>query len=232
MEETISLKEIFQTLKQRWKLLVAIPLLAMLAGALVSAFILTPKYERSAELLIYQAGTEEGVTQNDVRTSLELVGTYTQIIKSPRILNEVIDNQNLDYSLSTLQNMVSVTNQNNSQVLLVTVEADDPVEATDVVNELSSVFETQIPDILSTDNVTILSEAVVGEDPAPSSPNTVLNMAIAFVVGLMGAVGLAFLLEYLDTTVKTEKDIEKILDLPVLGAVSTMDAVETTRKSS
>ncbi|GAF21557.1 MULTISPECIES: YveK family protein [Shouchella] len=232
MEETISLKEIFQTLKQRWKLLVAIPLLAMLAGTLVSVFVLTPKYERSAELLIYQAGTEEGVTQNDVRTSLELVGTYTQIIKSPRILNDVIENGNLDYSLSTLQNMVSVTNQNNSQVLLVTVEADKPEEATAIVNEISTVFEAQIPDILSTDNVTILSEAVVGENPSPSSPNTILNMAIAFVVGLMGAVGLAFLLEYLDTTVKSEKDIEKILNLPVLGVVSTMDAVEPARKSS
>ena len=45
-------------------------------------------------------------------------------------------------------------------------------------------------------------------------------MAIAFVVGLMVSVGIAFLLEYLDNTIKLEQDIEKLLGLPVLGAMS------------
>jgi capsular polysaccharide biosynthesis protein len=39
----------------------------------------------------------------------------------------------------------------------------------------------------------------------------------------MAAVGLAFLLEYLDTTMKTEEDIEAVLDIPILGVIATMD---------
>ena len=56
-----------------------------------------------------------------------------------------------------------------------------------------------------------------------------LNVAIAFVVGLMAAVGLAFLLEYLDNTVKKEEDVETLLGLPVLGIVARMDE-ETPRE--
>ncbi|XQN34637.1 capsular biosynthesis protein, partial [Sporosarcina psychrophila] len=47
--------------------------------------------------------------------------------------------------------------------------------------------------------------------------------AIAAVIGLMLGVGIAFLLEYLDTTVKTEQDAEELLGLPILGLISTID---------
>lgn len=76
---------------------------------------------------------------------------------------------------------------------------------------------------MNVDNVNILSTAEVKENPSPVKPQPVLNMAIAFVVGLMTGVGLAFLLEYLDNTIKTEQDIERVLQLPVLGAISEMD---------
>ena len=56
-----------------------------------------------------------------------------------------------------------------------------------------------------------------------------LNIAIALVVGLMAGVGIAFLLEYLDNTVKTEHDIERILELPVLGAIATFEDQEIER---
>ena len=76
------------------------------------------------------------------------------------------------------------------------------------------------------DNIHILSPAELPENPVPIKPQPVLNMAIAFVVGLMLSVGIAFLLEYLDNTVKSEQDIEKLLGLPVLGAISEIDPNE------
>jgi len=50
-------------------------------------------------------------------------------------------------------------------------------------------------------------------------PNKQLNMAVALVLGLMLAVGLAFMLEFLDNTLKSAEDIEKILEAPVIGIV-------------
>lgn len=73
------------------------------------------------------------------------------------------------------------------------------------------------------DNVSILPLADDQENQSPVSPNPPLNIAIAAVVGLMVGVGLTFLLEYLDNTVKTEQDIEKLLELPVLGAITIID---------
>lgn len=54
---------------------------------------------------------------------------------------------------------------------------------------------------------------------SPSSPKPVLNMLIAFFIGLMVSVGIAFLLEYLDNTVKTQEDVEKLIGVPVIGII-------------
>jgi capsular polysaccharide biosynthesis protein len=79
---------------------------------------------------------------------------------------------------------------------------------------------------MNIDNVHIMAEAKQIASPSPVSPKPYLNMAIAFVVGLMISVFLVFILEYLDNTLKREQDIEKLLGLPVLGAIPTMEPPE------
>ena len=82
---------------------------------------------------------------------------------------------------------------------------------------------------MNVDNVTILAVAEVGENASPVKPQPLLNIAIAFVVGLMAGVGVAFLLEYLDNTIKTEQDVERLLELPVLGAIATFEEQQLDR---
>lgn len=76
---------------------------------------------------------------------------------------------------------------------------------------------------MNVDNVHILTEAETKPNPSPVEPRPMLNIAIAVVLGLMIGVGIAFLLEYFDTTIRTEEDIEKKLGLTLLGVVSSMD---------
>ncbi|NES53860.1 protein-tyrosine kinase activator TkmA, partial [Escherichia coli] len=58
-----------------------------------------------------------------------------------------------------------------------------------------------------------------------------LNIAIAFAAGLAGSIGLAFLLEHLDNTIKSEEQLESLLDIPVLGTVSTIANEQKTAKT-
>ena len=85
---------------------------------------------------------------------------------------------------------------------------------------------------MNVDNVNILSPASIGPDPSPVSPNLTLNVAISIVLGLMVGVGLAFLFEYLDQTIKSEQDVEQILGLPVMGSIMTIDTKELANQSN
>ena len=114
----------------------------------------------------------------------------------------------------------------NHRLLQITVNQNDPAQAVTIANEIAKVFQREIAQLMMIDNIHILSPAELPENPVPIKPQPILNMAIAFVVGLMLSVGIAFLLEYLDNTVKSEQDIEKLLGLPVLGAISEIDQNE------
>lgn len=224
MEETISLHEIFSILKKRLKLIIGITLLAGIISVIISFFILTPIYQASTQILVNpkQSENQSQIQTQDIQANLQLINTYNVIIKSPTILNKVIENLDLNMSVSTLSSKITVSNQNNSQVVNISVEDASASQAVYIANSVADVFKSEVKELMNVDNVNILAAAELPENPSPVKPNKKLNIAIAIVIGLMIGVGLAFLLEYLDTTVKTEKDIEDLLGLPILGYVSKM----------
>ena len=166
----------------------------------------------------------------EVQTNIQLTNTYKVIIKSPVILEQVNEKLNLNMTAQELTKKVNVANEKDSQVIAVTAEDKDPKIARDIANATADVFKGEVAKIMNVDNVTVISKAEVAENQSPIKPVPMLNVAIAFVVGLMASVGLAFLLEYLDNTVKKE-DVENLLGLPVLGIVARMDEETLNVKS-
>ncbi|PLR76036.1 capsular biosynthesis protein [Bacillus sp. V3-13] len=227
MEETISLRELFQTLRKRLNLIVIITIVAITVSAIISYFILTPIYQASTQLLVNQNKDEQALyNMNEVQTNLQLINTYNVIIKSPAILELVKKELDLDMTVGHLNEKITVQSEQNSQVVNVTVEDKDASQAAEIANKVAEVFQDEIVSIMNVDNVSILAKAAVTDNQAPVKPNPLLNIAIAMVVGIMTGVGLAFLLEYLDNTIKTEQDIEKLLELPVLGVITKIEEQE------
>jgi capsular polysaccharide biosynthesis protein len=223
MEETISLKELIQTLKKRMSLIIILTLMAVLVSAAISYFVLTPIYQSSTQLLVNKSNEDQqSFNVGEVQTNLQLINTYNVIMKSPAILDIVIDELKLDITTKELNEKITVQSEKDSQVVNISVEDEDPKQAAAIANKIAEVFQTEIVKIMNVDNVSILAKAELGENPSPIKPQPLLNIAIALVVGLMAGLGLAFLLEFLDNTVKTEQDIEKGLELPVLGVIPTI----------
>ncbi len=220
MEETITLKEIAQIIKKRLGLIIVLTIGSAIISGIFTYFFITPIYRANSQFLVNQNQPHATVELNEIRTNVELINTYSVIIRSNRILDEVIDELQLTISPSALAEKISVTNENGSQVVTVSATDPDPKMAVDLANVTVEVFQDQIDELMNVDNVNILNPAVLPANPTPVSPNLTLNIAIAFVLGGMVGVGLAFLFEYLDTTVKTETDVEKIVGLPVIGVVA------------
>lgn len=75
----------------------------------------------------------------------------------------------------------------------------------------------EIDDNISEDTIVVHDDPVISESPV--SPNVTLNLVLGAVVGLIFGVGIAFFLEYLDTSVKTLEDVERYLQVPVLAVI-------------
>ncbi|PSL40690.1 capsular polysaccharide biosynthesis protein [Planomicrobium soli] len=233
MEETISLQELFATLKKRLGMIAILTLLAVIIAGVVSYKVLTPIYETSTQILVNQEKSETAQLLNqNIQTDLQLINTYSVIIKSPAILEPVSQELDLGLTVEQLNSKITVTNAENSQVVNVAVKDPDPAIAVDIANTTANVFQEKIQELMKVDNVSILAPAVMKENPAPIAPNPMMNMAIAAVIGLMLGVGIAFLLDYLDTTLKNDQDIEDVLDLPLLGVISPIKEDATDLETS
>ncbi|QKE74976.1 capsular biosynthesis protein [Arthrobacter citreus] len=232
MEETISLQELFGVIKKRLIMIISITVLATVVAGVISFLFLIPIYQSSTQLLVNQKETKDSsiYQNNQVQTNVQLINTYNVIIKSQAILDEVIKQLNLNYSAAELTNKITVASETNSQVFTVSVQDTDSAQAQAITNTIANVFQDKIKKIMSVNNVTVLAKAELGDNPSPIKPNKKLNVAIGFVVGLMLSVGIAFLLEFLDNTVKTEKQLEELLELPILGVISEVSKGNVTPK--
>lgn len=218
MKDTISLGEVFQVLRKRFLLIIIIAAIFTVATGIISYFFLTPVYQASTQILVNQSKSNKQLYQpNEVQANLQLINTYNVIIKSPVVLDKVIEKEHLKMSSEALDKSVSVSNAQDSQVVNITVQSKNPQTASNVANAIATTFQSEIKSLMNIDNVSILTKADKG---SMIKPNSILNVMVALVIGIIVGVGVSFLLQYLDNTIKDDQDIEAHLGLPVLGAVA------------
>ncbi|RKQ15433.1 YveK family protein [Ureibacillus endophyticus] len=222
MEESISLIEILKIIQKRLFLILSLVFVCSVISAIISYYVLPPIYEAETQILVNQKNSGQEYGWSQLETDLQLIDTYNVIIRSPVILTKVIEKLNLDTTPESLARQINVSNADNSKVVNIRVEDESPLKSVEIANTVAEVFKEEIPSLMNVDNISILSVAKLSENPSPVKPNKLINVAIAAIIGLMLGVGLAFLLAFLDTTIKTEQDIEEILALPIMGIVKSI----------
>ncbi|SHK76108.1 YveK family protein [Desulforamulus aeronauticus] len=222
--EVIDLRDIWRILKKGKWLLISLPLIAMIVSGIISFFVLTPRYEASTTLMVgktYEGQNAMMVQYNDILTANQLVKTYSQLAKSRSVVEKVIEFEKLNVTHEQLSKNIDVKPVKDTQLIQITVEDTNPERAAMLANTTAAVFMGKVVEIMKVGNVNIIDNAVAPESPV--KPNKKLNIVVAGVIGLMIALGLVFLLEFLDRTIKNGDDVQRHLGLPVLGVIPKMD---------
>lgn len=217
MEKKIDLSSFLTTLKKNLKILLIIPFSFLVIGILVSILFMQPKYAATSQVLVNQKEPNNEMMAQQVQSNIQLVKTYSEIIKSPRILDKVSKELNGKYSEKELSNMLTVNNQAESQIMNINIESKNKKDAAKVANTITKVFSKDASKIMNIDNVSTLSKA---ETAKKVSPKPVANGIIGLILGLVIALVVIMIKELFDRRIKTEKEVEEILGLPVLGSIS------------
>ncbi|HCN61642.1 MULTISPECIES: Wzz/FepE/Etk N-terminal domain-containing protein [Mammaliicoccus] len=221
MEETIDLSKLFGILKKNIKYIIVLPIVFLILSMVITFVFMTPKYSTSTQVLVNQKETDNQMMAQQVQSNLQLVNTYSEIIKSPRILDKVSKNLKGKYTSNELSGMLTVTNQAESQILNIAVENESRETASKVANEIAKVFSKDVNKIMNVDNVSILSKA--DNNGSKVSPKPLINAVVGVFFGLIVALIVIFLKELLDKRIKTEEDVEEQLNIPVLGTIQRFD---------
>lgn len=217
-EQVISLGEILEVLKKRWKLILIVTLLATLVSGLVSFFLISPKYEASTKLFIgKEAGAEAGYDQSEIAMYQKLMKTYSEAIKTRDLVGRAIKVANSNLTEDEVLKKLTVVTVADTQILQIKIDDKDPNMAATMVQAITNEFVTTSKALVPNGNIKVIESVKVPEIPV--SPNKKMNIAIAFLLGLMVSVGVSFLLEFLDNTYKNREQLEKELDIPVIGTI-------------
>ena len=217
--EEIDLKELFDFVKDKLGTLITITISICLIGCIYGLFIQKPMYKSYTTVILggNETSSNVSITQNDITLNKNLVDTYAEIVKSRRVLDQVIDELNLDMSYEELHNEITVSALNNTEIIKITVSDRDGKKAKNIANVTANYFADEVIDLYNMNNVNILDEAI--ESNNPYNINVVKQLVIYFMVGFIIGAGILFLIFYFDRTIKSAEQVEQKIKLPILGSV-------------
>ena len=229
--EELDIIEILYALKKKIKYIIATVVIFAVIGLIYSKFLVTPMYKSSTTFVLSKSTENntqvdnnidnEAITQNDISLNSKLVSTYSEIIKSKTIAKEVINSLGLDMSVDQLISSVTVTSKDDTELIQITVSNKDPKLSADIANSLTEVFREKVNQIYKIDNLSVID--VAEPSSMPYNVGTVKNIAIFALIGLILSCGVIFLIVYFDDTVKDEKDIEALLNIPVIASIPKLE---------
>lgn len=224
-EQVISISEIFEALKKRWILIVSITLVATLISGVLSFFVIKPTYETSTKVFIgKEESNQEGYNTNDIQMYQKLLQTYAETIKTNEVVQAAINNsKNTDLTVASVKGSLTVTPVADTQILQIKYQNKSPELAKEILENITNEFVILAKELVPNGNVRIIEAVQLPENPV--APNKKMNVAIAFLLGLMVSVGLVFLIEYLDNTFKNKEQLERELDIPVVGIIPEIEEV-------
>ena len=226
-EKVIRVEDIAYALKKRWVMILSVTLLFTLVAGIMSFFVIKPKYEAGVKVFIGKEETKKGVPSydsNDIAMYQKLMKTYGEILKTKdltRVALKNINQEDTQGNVSRVQAGLTVSPSADTQIMEVKYITTDKSELIPVLNAITDVFVVESQELIPNGNVQIIEKAEV--PISPISPNKMFNVIIGFIIGMMVSVGITFILEYLDNTVRSKDELEKLLDIPVIGSIPNMD---------
>lgn len=219
MENIIKVETLFLFLKKYCILILLTGIIGASIGYFYSKNCIQPVYEVSTDLLVNQKTDSDQQRYVDVQSNQQLINTYMAIIKSNKILNEVIQKLHLKITSQQLKSQIKVDNQNNSQVLTLSVRGDSIERASKIASTAVKEFQDNIATFMGKRNISVLSEASSAGNFAPISPKIKTNSIVGLFIGILLGIAISIFLFKMNTTIKSTKDIETNIDLPIIGSI-------------
>lgn len=226
-EIEIDLRELFFELKKRIWLILAGLLIGAAAVGAYSKFVVTPQYKSEAKL--YVLSKETTLTSlADLQIGSQLTQDYKVLVGSRTVLQGVVDHLKLDMTYKELAKKLSIDNPNNTRILTLTVEDPNPYMAKALVDEVANTASDYIGEIMEMIPPKLIENGEVAKDPF--SPNVLKNAIIGGILAVILVCGVIAVRLILNDTVKTEEDVSKYLDLPVLAVIPKKGGSEAGKK--
>jgi capsular polysaccharide biosynthesis protein len=220
---------------RRWLWVIALVALVFAGAAAGFSLTQSPTYVASIKMMIghEQNGDVPPDLGNEVAGLQQLTPTMVEAIKTRPIAESVIQQLNLTMSPTSFLKNLSAEQVGSTQFIEVSYKDPNPVRAKQIVNEVGGVFSERLSKqspSANTIQATVWEPAQVPDSPA--GPATARNILLALALGLMVGGGLAFLLEYFDTSLRSSEEVERISGAPNYGIIPAFEVPKGKKRNT
>lgn len=214
--QAFELSGILEVVKKRIKLISIITIVSITTIGILSYRGEQSVYKASTSILV---GNDIGqkITASDVNTYKSLSKTYIEIARSRKIAEITSEKLNDGTTTIDIQNSVIVYDLAGTQIIFISATSENAKSAADRANTFAEVLIRESKKLFESGNAQIIDKALLPQGPVYVSKAKELVKAL--LGGLFFSILLALFLEYFDNTIKTVKDIENHLEMPIIGVI-------------
>lgn len=215
----MTLLELLQLLKKHLTLVVALPVICAVVMALFSLVGMRDTYTATTSMYVLATSEESSTSalSSELSASQMLTNDVATLLQSDRVTHDAAQSLGMedleDYD-------ISVTSETTTRVITLSVTGTDAAGAANVANALAESVSSVAQEVMEIQSVNVIDQAPTPE--APSGPNRLLYVAVAFVAGLFVAVAIVVLMDVLNTRVRGAEEVEQMLGIPVIGRIPAM----------
>ena len=218
--EEINLRDLLSYFKKRLILFIVVVLFVVSAGTIYSVFILKPEYKSQATVIL-SSDKSKNTVQSEINANKNLIDTYTEVVKSHRVLDRVKSEMQIEDTYEQLVKKVTVASLKDTEIISISVVDLNKNHSYSLANRIADTFTDEIGQIYNDKSVNVLDRAV--EPQKPYNVDIVKQEAIYAAAGIVLATAVIFLMFYFDRTIKTTEQIEQLFKLPIYGKVRKLE---------
>jgi capsular polysaccharide biosynthesis protein len=223
-EMEIDLITLWSIFLKNIKPIIAITLFCTISAFIFSFFVVDKKYSASTKVLVQVSYDVENASQelNALSAAQKLVENCKIIFKSDKVITQIEQKLEGQYTRDELNNMISISSGDNTGFIYLTVQSASPEAAAQLANLATKIGTSESEAILKNAFINTIDEARVPENP--SSPNVKLNTVIGFVLGLILSYLIFLIIDIIDNKVKGSDDLSSMYGIPLLADIPDLNA--------
>ena len=219
--EEIDLVELLKMFWRKKILIILITILFIGIGYIYTTRFVTPMYTSTTTLVLASNNKKNKSnttsTAAEVAVNTKLVSTYSELIKSQKVLRDVVADTGINITEEQLKKEISIESVLSTSLINISIEDKIPENSSKIANEIANVFTKKVAEIYNINNVQIVNQAEIPQEP--SNINHKKDIVIFGLVGLLVSITYIIIANMLDTTIKSSEELDDIFGLPILASI-------------
>lgn len=226
------ISEVLGGIKDKWKNIVLIVLFFLLISSIYNIFFINKEYEANVKIFIGKQkfkNITETYNNEEINLYQRLITTYSEVIKSKKLINESIKGSKMNYLQDKYKNInydllmenLTVNPIANTQIIEIKYKSLNPQQSYDLLYSITENLISYSKELYPNVNITILEQVHVNLKPLMNKKLTIigLGLMLGLIVGIGGIIGVM----YLNNTYKNQKSLEEEIGLTVIGVIPKID---------